>query len=345
MRQGRCAVGLAALIALAVAAPAQAAPFTVTRFDDPVPDACAPGDCSLREAIRAANVAVGADTIALDAGTYQLSQIGTGEDAALDGDLDITDDLALTGAGAGATTIDGGGDVTLERVLNIDPGASTLAPVVDISALMITDGAGLGTSGVLAEEEARTTLSGVSVSGNDGPGGGVRNENDGVMTIRDSLVSGNTGTGSGMGVYNQNQATMTIERTAITGNTTTANGAGLFHQNQATLTMRDSTIDGNTSTEDRAGGVFIQNQTQTTIENSTIANNTAADGDGGGFFIQNQSVVNLTNVTLAGNKASDTGGGSTPRTTRRCRSTTSRSPPTPPTPTATATSVAGSEPR
>ena len=39
---------------------AHAASFTVTRTDDPAPDGCTPGDCSLREAIIDANAAPGA---------------------------------------------------------------------------------------------------------------------------------------------------------------------------------------------------------------------------------------------------------------------------------------------
>lgn len=49
--------------------------FTVTRIDDPLPDGCALGDCSLREAMQAAaiNDPFGdIDTIVLSAGTYTL---------------------------------------------------------------------------------------------------------------------------------------------------------------------------------------------------------------------------------------------------------------------------------
>jgi len=52
----------------------RAASFTVTRTDDTERGACAPGDCSLREAIEAANaVTTEASTITLPAGMYVLS--------------------------------------------------------------------------------------------------------------------------------------------------------------------------------------------------------------------------------------------------------------------------------
>src|SRR5687767_3174871 len=61
----------------------------------------ADGDCSLREAIQAANADAGvddcaagsgADTIALPAGAYTLAIAGAGEDANATGDLDIVSD-------------------------------------------------------------------------------------------------------------------------------------------------------------------------------------------------------------------------------------------------------------
>ena len=118
----RIAQTLALVLTLALSAlildgalPAQAATFTVTRFDDPVPDGCNSGvDCSLREAIIAANAAPGADTIILPAGIYTLAIAGAGDNVAATGDLDITDDLTLTGDGAATTIIDGG---ALDRVL------------------------------------------------------------------------------------------------------------------------------------------------------------------------------------------------------------------------------------
>jgi len=50
------ALAVAMMLALLPGAgPAQAAFYSVTRFDDPAPNGCNAGDCSLREAIIAAN--------------------------------------------------------------------------------------------------------------------------------------------------------------------------------------------------------------------------------------------------------------------------------------------------
>jgi hypothetical protein len=72
--------------------------FTVTTTADGVPG-------SLRQVIQAANSNPGADTIVVPADTYTLTIAGTGEDAAATGDLDITDDLTVTGDGAQTTLI------------------------------------------------------------------------------------------------------------------------------------------------------------------------------------------------------------------------------------------------
>ena len=55
--------------------------------------------------------------IDLPIGNYTLSISGSGEDAAFTGDLDITDDLTITGAGWATTIIDGGG---IDRVMHVD---------------------------------------------------------------------------------------------------------------------------------------------------------------------------------------------------------------------------------
>jgi CSLREA domain-containing protein len=90
---------------------ARAATITVNTTDD---ELNYDGDCSLREAILAANTdsAVDActggwfaDTITLPAGTYTLTIPGTDEEYNGTGDLDIRDDLTINGDGEGITII------------------------------------------------------------------------------------------------------------------------------------------------------------------------------------------------------------------------------------------------
>lgn len=93
-------------IGVLVSVPAGAATFIVTRTDDPVPDACTASDCSLREAVLAANASPGIDTVRLPAGRYVLEQRGIDENEGLTGDIDITDDLLVIGEGREVSTID-----------------------------------------------------------------------------------------------------------------------------------------------------------------------------------------------------------------------------------------------
>lgn len=104
------------------AAPASAAAIVVNSLSDVIAD---DGNCTLREAIRAANLdqAVGGcaagsgeDTITLPAGTITLAIPGHMEDAALTGDLDILKTLTITGAGRDLTIIDGD---RLDRVFDV----------------------------------------------------------------------------------------------------------------------------------------------------------------------------------------------------------------------------------
>jgi len=117
-------------------ATAQARDFAVISTVDTV-DAT-PGDgtcadasnnCTLRAAIQEANAWAGADTITLPPGVFQLSITGTGDETAATGDLDITEDLIITGAGSGAeaisTIIDGGNH---DRVFDIARMAYRLTP-------------------------------------------------------------------------------------------------------------------------------------------------------------------------------------------------------------------------
>jgi len=97
--------------------------FTVDDFTDvvdmaPVDNTCltAGGKCTLRAAVQQTNTLAGPDTIILPAGTYALTITGRCEDAAAKGDLDIIDDMTISGAGAATTIIDGNG---IDRVFDV----------------------------------------------------------------------------------------------------------------------------------------------------------------------------------------------------------------------------------
>jgi hypothetical protein len=86
----------------------QAAEYRVTRFDDPIPNGCLRFDCSLREAVIAANATTAADLITLQAGTYTLTQAPPGADTELGRDLDVTHSLQIVGQGPENTIVRNG---------------------------------------------------------------------------------------------------------------------------------------------------------------------------------------------------------------------------------------------
>jgi CSLREA domain-containing protein len=252
----------------------------VTRLDDPTPNGCSVGDCSLREAILAANNNAGIDTIQFTVdGTFNIEISGTGENAAATGDFDITDDLVIWGNGAGKTFIDGNG---LDRVFEVhgdevhfrrltiqdgfvDAGAGfssgagirnsggnvTLQDViVQFNSVVESGGTAVGAGISNLFSTAQMSLDRVSVIRNEAQGrAGIYNQ-DAVMTIENSTISSNsTSTSTGAGIYNYafgvGSAEMTIRHTTIATNEGPAGFAALHTQNgsgTAVLTIEKSII-------------------------------------------------------------------------------------------------------
>lgn len=120
-----------------------------------------------------------------------------------------------------------------------------------------------------------------------------------VSLIKLTITNGNPGSGQAGGV--QNNGILTMTNCAITGNTS-IQGGGI--QNDNVLTMVNCTISGNTSTG--AGGGFVMYGTTTSLTNCTVSGNTSST-NGGGFDVPS-GTLNLTNCTVANNTASDGGG-------------------------------------
>jgi CSLREA domain-containing protein len=235
--------------------------------------ASATGLCTLRAAIMEANALAGHDTISLPAGTYTLTVQGAGENASAAGDLDVTGDLTINGAGATITIIDAAG---IDRVFEVHPGAT-----VDIHAVTVRGG-----------------NPGVGVSG-----GGILNR--GSLALSDSIVTANTGGNFGGGIHNLGQMTLTavtVRTNATVGSNLSGGGGGIF--NEGTLDVDAVTVNGNT-TQGRGGGIYNLDQALALV-NCTVSGNAALNG--GGLF-NRAGVVQSTNNTIAFNTASDNGGG------------------------------------
>lgn len=273
-----------------LAGPALATNIGVTTTQD---EDNSDGDCSLREAIIAANTNAardacpsgsGTDTIGLSAGTYELSipqvappNIPPNETTV--GDLDITGVTIVSGAGADATIIQGQPGFN-DRIFD-NTGTTT------ISGLTITGGdlttePFFGTGGGARNNTGTLTLNGVAVVGNKAEvrGGGVESR-EGTLNVTDSTVSGNQTSGDGGAIY-LGSGTANIINSTISGNRAEVGGVG-----------------GGTG-----GGISVSGTTAVSVESSTIASNSSIN-PGGGIFATQSSTVGLENSIVSDNSTTD----------------------------------------
>ena len=279
------ALTAAAFVCATVARPAFAANIVVTtKTDEDNTDE----DCSLREAVVAANTnaprdacaaGTGVDTITMPAGTHKVSVAGgQNENGSLItdatvGDLDVTGPTIITGAGARETTVLAGTGFD-DRVFDVFENTA-------IFDLTISGGNPDGFAGY-----QRT-------------GGGIRNEAD-DLTLSEVVVNGNTAYAGG-GIAHQG-GVLNIFRSTLSDNVADAssgNGGGALSHFGSELTITNSTIANNTAIE--YGGAIDENGAIGTITNSTIAQNHAGSGGAIGnadsdFEFKNTIVANNTDT-------------------------------------------------
>jgi CSLREA domain-containing protein len=296
---------MAAVVFLAGSESVQAADFTVTKTADTADGTC-DADCSLREAIGAANAASGPHNIALPAGTYTLTIAGAGEDANATGDLDYEETTTINGSGSATTIIDGG---DIDRVFH-----TVMGPGLTLNGVTVQNGDAQGSNGGGISSGGQVTLNNSTLTSNEGDqGAGIEAPN---ILLNASHVDGNTGTDQGGGLWwCCSAAAFTITDSTVDNNFADDQGGGVFQCcGDFTLNITNSSVSGNEAT-DQGGGVFFccgDTDTNITITGSTIDNNTAAD-QGGGFFYccggEGSDTIDLVNSSFSGNDAASDGGG------------------------------------
>ena len=234
---------------------------------------------SLREAIR---YSAAGDTINLPAGTFTLTMTGADENLGATGDLDITQNLTITGSGAATTTIN-------------------TAAAWDDRVFQVVTGNTFSISGA--------TISGGQIPGGELSGGGIYGElggggiyNVGTLTVANCTFQNNHSNAGGA-IFNTGTQ-MTV--TGSTFNLNTADNGGAIYNNYGLGTIDSSIIDNNKAT--LLGGGGIRNQSGTlSITNSSITNNEVT-GQGGGGIFDNDGTLTIVGTTFSGNKASDATG-------------------------------------
>lgn len=162
-----------------------AADFVPSHYLDSIPSDCLPGDCSLREALLAANESPGPDRIVLSAGFYTLTRFGLDDDAGA-GDLDVTEDLEIVGPAVTMTRIDadGFGPNYDEPVITVHAGTA-----LTLRGLTLAMGKqdGIDVSGTLIVERCEIRENSFNGSG----AGIVASDSAASIVVRDSAIVNN----------------------------------------------------------------------------------------------------------------------------------------------------------
>ena len=269
----------AAVMMFALTGSAQAADFIVTHPFNQVTGVCISGvDCSLRQAVTAADALPGDDTISFA--------------ASLDGDviqspnapmlITSSDAITINGHGANRLTITG---FSSTQLFVIEGGTVTINDMTLVAARNAT-----GDGGAIAVRNTGTTLNLNRCRINNSRafrGGGLAAFLGAVVNINDSTVDNNSSTNEGGGITVSSAAMVNIINSTISGNTT-----------------------GNTSL---GGGIFVSTSAGiVNITNSTITENRGANFGGGIFHANPGNAVNVRNSIIAGNFRPDRVGDKTP---------------------------------
>jgi CSLREA domain-containing protein len=252
---------------------AHAETFVVTQTGDPAPGACN-AQCSLREAVDAANLSIGDDRVKLRAQTYRLTRSGSGENANATGDLDVLGSLEIFGRGARRTTIDGewaaAGDRLIETLGGVD---------LTVRNLELRDGDGTGVTEIAA----------------------IDFEAPGDLRLTDARVISNRSAYTAV----ETNGDSFISRVIFRNNRATGCCAALYNRGSGEMIVRDVWFDRNTAVDDT--GAVYSDGASAVFERVTFSRNRA--GTVGGALITSAGTNELRNVTFSGNRSDGAGGG------------------------------------
>jgi CSLREA domain-containing protein len=311
---------LAMSAASALPIPAAAANIVVSTTAD---DVMVNGNCTLREAVIAANsdarvdacpAGSGADTIVLRAGIYRLSLLGNAEDASLTGDLDVHTAMTISATSAAVTFIEGGtsdNGLLRDRVIHVSaPGNLTLSRVT-IRGGYCTFGAGIYNEGVMqvvdghVEDNISSWLSELCLGGSTATGlggAGIVNGSMGRLTVLRSILSRNYAFGTSDdpqgsefpagGLLNHGLAT-------ISGSTLTSNFAAMGGAvvNWGQLRIDSSRISTNDS---RFRAAAVWNLGDASFVSTTVDTNVGGDVILNGLDGR-AALLTILNSTISGN--------------------------------------------
>lgn len=262
------------IFVLTIVGNAMAATLTVTTTDDTLAN---DGQCSLREAITAANTNTafngcaagsGADLILLGADEYRLDRPGAGEDGNVNGDLDISSTLTISGAGADVTRIRGD---RLDRVFDLRQPIPAQPIAVTLNAVTIRNGEAAAGGAIQVAAGVMLTIDGSGIVNNvAAQGGGIASF--GTLEVRGSVFHANSAD-SGGALWTGGGGTTIVRNVTFDANSSTRSGSVATFTAPATLnnvTMSQNIAD---SDLDDVGDGAIEMNVIVTVSNSIIARN------------------------------------------------------------------------
>ena len=293
--------------------------FTVNNTNDS-------GAGSLRQAILDANAAAGADEI-----VFRLSGSGVKTITLTSGQLEISDQLLISGLGRNQLTISGnnssrvfqvniGANLTL-RGLTLENGKNdTGGAIVNFGKLdirnsafrnnsgrigaAISNGGGAIGGGAITVSGTTLSLDNVQFSNNASDVYGAI-ESQGTATIRRCTFNNNISrSSSGGAIVNQPTGILRVERSTFTQNKAPGNGGGILNYGQ--LTVNDSSFISNEATFGNGGGIYntgIYSKATAIVSYSSFQTNTAMNG--GGIFNANSGDMTIEFSTLENNQAAN----------------------------------------
>jgi CSLREA domain-containing protein len=276
------------------------------------------GDCSLREAIEAANTNLPVDACpagdAVITDTITFDVMGT---ITVTSQLSVTADSPLVIDGGGVITTSGGGTT---RVWIIGNGEQVSLQNLDIEngydfayfKKAIIGGSGIYNKGNLTIINSSINNNIASGSCGEwgcifGEGGGINNE--GTLSIINSALYGNYSFFSGGAISNNGTMMMvnnTIDHNSAGTHVYNYNGTGGGILNNGVMTLTGNTLSGNLVHMSGGFGAGIYNSGTLSATNNTLSGN-FSEGLGGGIY--NIGELWLTNTSLISNTAVMTGGG------------------------------------
>ena len=276
---------------------------TNAEHDDGV---CSFTDCTLREAIVAANALAGDNTITFANGVTGIIQLTS----AL---ANLSTNITVQGPGANLLTVRNSNNGSY-RIFTISNGTS-VGPVVSISGLTIANGNAFGPGGGgILNDRGTLTLSSSALTGNAAltVGGGALLNDTGTLTMQACTLSGNSA-GFGGGLYNRSVAagtvaTATVNNCTVSGNSAIDSyGGGILNTatstGSATMNVRCSTVSGNNAANPTLGGGIHNRRTTGGTATTTLGSTLFKTGTTGSNIVNDTGTITSLGYNLSSDAA------------------------------------------